>query len=702
MAVAEASLRKGDTGVAEIQYRAALREGWLVMGAIHAAEGRLAESRDALRNAAAASPDDAGTLRALALAHLRLGEPAPAREILDGLAGKDRKDVESRRLLAQALASEGRTVEAVARLEEARAAAPQDLALAYDLAAGYLRLKRIEDAEALFAGIRKARPLARTHVLVARAFHDAGQRERARSELLAALKLDPRVRWAHYYLGMIRVEESGVADIDAALREFQAELRLAPGDVAASLQLGMALVEARRPAEALPPLEVATRAPRPEARAFYFLGRCLLGLDRPAEAATALRRALELAEAARADDGQLGSVHNQLGVALRATGNTQEAAAHFAEAERRLARGAETARERMTRYLEDAPATGSAAATASPVPDAPLADLEPAKRRALQGRVTADLARACLNLGVLQAQAQRFAPAADLFEQAARLDPDFPQVQYSLGIARFNARQFDQAVPPLARALASDPGNAGLERMLALSFLETREWSKAVDLLRDDPERERDPAVQYAYGLALGRSGRNAEAEAIFTELLTRHGDWAELHVSLGKAHAQEGNFPKAIESLNRALQLKADVPEANAALGVIYLKQGLLPEAEKALRAELAASPDDLESRKNLAVVLDSEQKPDEALTLLRGIVEKSPDAADARYLLGKNLLARGAVAEAVEQLEAAARLAPEDANVRYQLGQAYTKQGRAELAEREFEEFRQIKSRRPGPTAP
>ena len=32
MAVAEASLRKGDTGVAEIQYRAALREGFKVYG----------------------------------------------------------------------------------------------------------------------------------------------------------------------------------------------------------------------------------------------------------------------------------------------------------------------------------------------------------------------------------------------------------------------------------------------------------------------------------------------------------------------------------------------------------------------------------------------------------------------------------------------------------------------------------------------
>jgi tetratricopeptide (TPR) repeat protein len=696
MAVAEASLRKGDARAAEGQYRTALQEGWLLVGALEGAAGRLEQSREAFRKATAAAAESPQALRGLAAAHLRMRETAPAVEILTRLASKDPKDVQSRRLLAQALAAEGRTAEAVQRLEEARAAAPEDLALAYDLAAGYLRVKRGADADALFAQIRAARPMARTHVLIARACHDAGDRERARVELRAALKLDPGVRWAHYYLGMIAVEEAGVAEIDAVTREFRAELKLAPEDPAANVQLGMALVEARRPAEALPPLETAARAPRPEARTFYFLGRCLLGLDRPAEALAALRRALELAEAEQAGDGQLGSVHNQLGVVLRTVGAQEESAAHFAEAERLLAKGAETAREQMTRYLADAPDPAAGPSAAPPVDPSPLAQLPPPQREDLQRRATAALARAYLNLGVMQAQAERFAAAADLFEEAAALDPDFPQVQFSLGIARFNAKQLDKAVAPLARALAASPGNAGLRRMLAMASLETKAYERAAELLRDDPERDKDPSLQYAYGLALSHSGRTAEAEAIFASLLAQHGDWAELHVMLGKAHAQEGDFPKAIESLTRALQLKADVPEANGTLGVIYLKQGLLPEAEKALRAELKTSPGDLECRKNLAVVLESEQQTDEALGLLRGILETRPDLPDAQYLVGKILLAQGTVAEAVEHLEAAARLAPEDANVRYQLGRAYTQQGRTDLAEREFEAFRQIKAKR------
>jgi predicted Zn-dependent protease len=97
-----------------------------------------------------------------------------------------------------------------------------------------------------------------------------------------------------------------------------------------------------------------------------------------------------------------------------------------------------------------------------------------------------------------------------------------------------------------------------------------------------------------------------------------------------------------------------------------------------------------------NLAIVLESEQKADEARGLLREVLKSKPDLADARYLLGKILLAQGAAAEAAEQLEAAARLNPDDPGIHYQLGQAYQKLGRTELAQQQFDLFREIKARR------
>jgi tetratricopeptide (TPR) repeat protein len=696
MAEAEKSLREGELQTAESRYRSALLEGWLLMGSLQAAEGRLAESREAFRRASTAALETRRALQSLALVQLQMGEADEAVRILTGVVGRNPRDGRLRHLLAQALAASGRPEEAAQELEEARAAAPQDLELAFLLATEYLRLKRPEVAERLFAEVAAARPIPQTHVLVGRAYRDYGEYDRARASLRRALAMDPRARRAHYYLGMVAVLDQGAAGLPESIREFQAEMKLAPRDPLTNLRLGMALVEDHRAAEALAPLEIAAPSEPPTVDAFHYLGRALLALDRPAEAVAPLRRALELARI----DTQLGSIHYQLALALRGIGETGEAATHFAESQRYSAERASSSRDRLARYLAgEMEAEASAKPTSPLVQGALLSGLTPAGRDELRRRTRTALARAYMNLGVMQAQAERFPRAADLVGNAAELDPDFPQVQYSLGVARYNAGQFESAKAPLARALTATPGDPGLRRMLALASFNTEDYAKAAELLRDDPERDGDASLQYAYAAALVRSGRARDAQATFARLLSSHGDSAELSVVLGQAHAQEGDFASAEQALRRALALKPGVAEANASLGVIYLKQGRLAEAEAALRAEIATQPRDVKSRANLATVLDLEGRPLEAVPLLREALAARPDFADARYLLGKLLLAQGAASEAAEHLEAAARLAPEDANIHYQLAQAYQKLGRPEKADEELRAYRRIKDARREP---
>ena len=326
----------------------------------------------------------------------------------------------------------------------------------------------------------------------------------------------------------------------------------------------------------------------------------------------------------------------------------------------------------------------------------PLAALAPAAKLDLEHRVKAELVRVYMNLGVMHTQGQRFSRGAELFERAAAIDPGSPQVQYALGVSRFNARHFAEATGPLARALAAHPEDAGLRRMLAMAWLNSEAFDKAAELLRDDPEREADASLQFAYGLALVRSDRAREAQPVFARLLARHGDSAEVRVVLGQANAQQGDFEAAIRELTQALRLDPRVAEANATLGVIYLKQGRLAEAEEALRRELTTRPDDVKSQNALATVLDLLGRPEEAVPLLRDALESKPDFADARYLLGKILLAQGKASAALEHLEAAVRLAPEDANIHYQLARAYQTLGRTDEAQQEFEVFRQLKEKR------
>jgi tetratricopeptide (TPR) repeat protein len=555
--------------------------------------------------------------------------------------------------------------------------------------------KKSGAAAALFDTIARARPIPQTQLLIARTWRENGDLARARAALREASRLDSRVRRAHLQLGLIALEESRRAGLDEAVREFEAELEVAPDDPLATLELGTALVQLQRFGEALPLLERASRGQPAPARALAYLGRAQLGLDRPRDAAASLQRALEAARAQGANRPALLAIHLHLGNALDRLGRREEAALHFAESKRLSAEGTDEERAQLARYLSDtADPDGGPALSAIP-PNSALGSLPKAQRAELKKRVAAALARSYSNLGVLEVQAERFDAAAELLEKAAAIEPAFPQVQSSLGVAYFNARKFDRATGPLAQAVAADPGNAGLKRMLALAWLNTGEFARAADVLRADAGLDADPGLLFAYGLALVKAGRAAEAEPIFARLLAAHGDSPELSVLVGQAHAQQGDFDSAITALQRALKLNPGVAEAHATLGVIYLRQGRLAEAEQALRAELAARPGDLPSRHNLAIVLEARQRPVEALEILRGILAASPDAADAHYLAGKILLAQGTPAEAVTHLEAAARLTPEDAGVRYQLGQAYQKLGRTEQAQEQFDVFRRLKDK-------
>lgn len=412
------------------------------------------------------------------------------------------------------------------------------------------------------------------------------------------------------------------------------------------------------------------------------------GADRP-DAAAPLERAVAAADGSLRK-GERETAQRQYRAALvqgwLLRGALETASGRLPQARESLRRATETA-------LVDPP--GSPPPALAPPS---LQALDPSARQALGRRVAALMARVCLNLGVIEAQDQHFSPAAVQFETAAELDPSLPKVQYSLGVAYFNAQDFGKAAGPLTRARAEAPADPEITRMLALAWLNTEAYAKAAELLKDDPGREENPSLQYAYGLALVRSDRGAEAEEVFSRLLSRHGDTPEINVLLGQAHAQQGDYEGAIRSLQQALALKPDVAEAHATLGLLHLKRGELAEAEAAFRAETRTHPNDLKALFNLATVLDLQGQGEEALALVRSVLQVKPDFADARYLLGKLLLAQGTTEEAAFQLEAAARLSPGDANIHYQLGQAYQKLGRTEAAREQFEVFRTLKEKRRG----
>jgi tetratricopeptide (TPR) repeat protein len=581
---AEESLQKQQYAEAERLYRDVLFEGWSILGSLDRMEGRAAESREALGRAARAGIVDPDRLQALAVSLLQSKDPDRALAILLPLAQAAPRHAERQRLLAKALAAAGRGDEAARQLDLAAQVAQGDAEATFLVASDFVWMKQPEKAAALFAEVVAARPLPQTHILIGRAYRDAGEYARATAALQAALKLDPSVPRAHYYLGMVRLADamSGEGRLEAAMAEFRAELRVSPADPAANDQLGLALLDADRPQEALGPLEAAVRAlPRPQH--LLHLGRCLFQLGRVEESVMLLERALQESR----DPAEQGRLQFQLGLALRKLGQAERAARALAES-RRLEAAAQPA------------ASGPDALPMAPE-TSPLAELPLPARAALRASTRRVLTRASLNAGILRAQREAFDEAAVLIADAASLEPAFPRVQASLGIAYFNARRFDAAVPALERALASDAADLNARRLLALACIETRAWARAIELLGADEAREGDPALQFAYATALVRSGRAAEGLPLLRGL-QRRGESPELALVTGEAQAQLGDFDAARAALYRALRARPDLAPAQAALGEVYLKEGRPGEAVAPLEEAARLLPKDASVHARLA----------------------------------------------------------------------------------------------------
>jgi tetratricopeptide (TPR) repeat protein len=517
LSAAESRLAAGELEAAERHYRDALFEGWLLLGTLDRLEGRVDDARRALARASDVVPDDPRAALTLASAQLQAGDAAQAVAVLQAHTEAGPRDLETTRVLARAQASAGQTDAAFRTLEEGVAAATDDPEAVFVIAGEYLWLKKVEAADRLFATVLQRRPLPLTHVLIGRAYRDAGEYDRARRELRRALELDPGARRAHYYLGTVAVSDPapGPDRLESAIAEFHEELKLAGEDPLVLDQLGTTLVEAARPDEAVAVLERAVRA---EARALYLydLGRAQLALGRPAEAVVSQRRALQLSGEQGGGEAELEKIHYQLGIALHRQGASQEGAAELAEARRLAARWTDGSRRVTTVGPAGAASSRPGAASTAVAESSALAMAPEAQRRELAGRVRSALSQSYLNLGVMQTRSQQLARAAELFETAAELDPGFPGVQQALGIARFNTGEFEKATGPLSRALAGDAENSVVRRMLAIAWLNTGAYDKATPLLESDPELPTDPELRLALGMAYKAMGKTEQAAEQF------------------------------------------------------------------------------------------------------------------------------------------------------------------------------------------
>src|SRR3972149_6910128 len=167
----------------------------------------------------------------------------------------------------------------------------------------------------------------------------------------------------------------------------------------------------------------------------------------------------------------------------------------------------------------------------------------------------------------------------------------------------------------------------------------------------------------------------------------------ASAYLILGNIQFYKGNYPKAIESYNAAIQIKPDYSDAWYGKGAALGRLGRHDEALKALDKAIELKPDFAEIWCNKGIVLVELGRCDEALNAHEKAIELKPNLAEAWYGKGVALARLGRHDETLKVFEKALELKSDNAEAWWGKGTELARLGRHDEALKAYEKAIELK---------
>ncbi|MGA3371403.1 MAG: tetratricopeptide repeat protein [Terracidiphilus sp.] len=716
LAAAEAARNSGDTvAIARANYLvigAALRE----IADLRAAESEYAKAIELYRDSLQYE-ETPGAYASMAFAEIQAGDLDKAIQFAQKALAADPGNLRAERILASGLAGKGEYAQAVEPFTRIAQAEPT-IDNQYLLLECLLETRKPEDkarALAVFERMKKsAGDNGSLHVLLGRAYRDAGDIQAAIGEFQRAIAIDPRTPHAHYFFGLAQLVQNDWKPTPGAEAALRTEAEYFPQDYLANYMLGFLTAGDRKYEESNKYLLAAAKISPSSPDPFLYLGLNAFAEGKMDIAEKWLRKAVELTGEKDEPRGnyQIRRAYVDLSRILFSTGRQEESEVFAAKA-RQLQNKVMVDTQQSISAMMAAKGSGDAAAV---VPltrqqedqSAPAVQgggdpfarsrLTPEQLVAAQAREKAlrpALALAFNDLGTSEAMGGEYALALGNYQRAEQWDEGLPGLEKNLGVCAFRVKDYAEAVRALALALTIQPDSSSLRAMLGASYFAINRYAEAAQTFAPLGARGmRDSETGYAWAASLTHTGDLAKATEVLTafESEPRPNDMLLL---VGQLWTEIGDYARAIAALQRALASDPNLPMAHHYMGLAYIHWEHWPEAEKEFQAELALNPGDPVAEYHLGFVYLQQSKVDEAAALFSQVIAAQPEYANAQYQLGKILVDRGQFADAVGHLEAAARLSPQADYMHYQLQAVYRKLGRSADADRELEIYKDLKAK-------
>lgn len=372
------------------------------------------------------------------------------------------------------------------------------------------------------------------------------------------------------------------------------------------------------------------------------------------------------------DKGELRAASIQLKNALQQNRNNAQARRLLGELNLRL--GDKASAEKELRRARELGVSDDAV-----LPPLARALVMQGKHEALQKLSLRSLTVADAKATVLAAQGlgklvqKDLAAANDLIDQAVRLGPQVPYVNFAKARILVSEERFDEARTVLDQLLAGNLGYAPAWHLLG--DLETREqhlgkaedaFTKAI-VSRFNNLSDRLKRAQ----VRIQRNEYDA-AQKDIDILMKRAPKNAEVNYAQGLIYLHSDHLTQARESFELASQAAPQRLEMTYFLGLVNYYLGNHEQAESLAKRVLAGAPNSIAVHKLLAAIDLANQKYSEVEELLRPILAYREDDIEASNVLAGALLKQGKTEEAIKLLQKVIDLEPESARAQMRLGAA------------------------------
>jgi tetratricopeptide (TPR) repeat protein len=204
-----------------------------------------------------------------------------------------------------------------------------------------------------------------------------------------------------------------------------------------------------------------------------------------------------------------------------------------------------------------------------------LRDLPSAVRLLMRaGELNPQTAEVQFTLGNALFRAERIDESLDAFKRALEIDPKHARAANNLGTVCGRTNRLAEAVEYFRTALRIDPNYADAMDGLTAVLFQSKQHKAVAEVLRDAVQKRPSdlrPIYKLAWLLAtaLDDSVRDPVEARRLANYAIEHGASKEplLYDVLAAAHAADGEFVKALESSEKALEVLSSVPGAAAEL---------------------------------------------------------------------------------------------------------------------------------------